>query len=677
MAEITTGYSHDTLRIGGMDCPSCASEIENAVQRLPGVLACSVDFSRARLNAEFNRSQIDTERIQQEVRSLGFTASTIKQNDTTTSQNDYGILIIGAILWSLSWLPLPIELKALFALSAGLVAGYKMLRAGLLSLIRLRFTTNSLMTIAVIGAAALGEWQEAGAVTWLFALGNQLQSRTIRRTRIAVQQLTDSTPQQAQRISNGKIETVEVREIVPGDKVVVPPFSRIPIDGIVLNGSSLIDNSMITGESQMHLAEAGTTVLAGSLTQNGELILQAQKKFADTTFAKMIDLIEKGASSRTPQEETIEKFAKWYTPMVILIAIGFAITLPLLGIRTWSEALHQAFWLLMVSCPCALVIATPVATVAAIGAASRIGALVRGGVFLEAITTVRHWVFDKTGTLTYNLLELESIETYGESSKQTVITLASALAKKSAHPISKAIARLETDESPIVLDFQEEQGLGITGVIDGQQLRMGSSKYVGYNEPSENTTVYLADKTHVIAKFTLRTRIKQNAKAIINYLIDNGYDVHLFSGDETLATHKLAEATGIKHAQGKMSPSEKAKQVERLKEQGGVIVTGDGVNDVAALQRANVGVAMGAAGSDAAIESADIVLMNDDLSNLPKVINISKKLRAVITQNIIFSLSTKAILIMFGAAFVLPFWISVAGDMGVALLVIANAIRIR
>ncbi|MCH8275728.1 MAG: cation-translocating P-type ATPase, partial [Armatimonadetes bacterium] len=437
MSDIASGFGHESLRVGGMDCPDCANTIERGLSNAEGVLSCRVDFPTARMTVEFDRSRMDTAQIQREVRRLGFSAQPVYSVEIETASGETWTLAIGALLWigALFIGEWPYVQAALFA-AAGFVSGRRMVWAGLNSLLRANFTTNALMTVAIVGAAAIGELLEASAVAWLFALGNTLQSRANRRTRSAVKSLMDAAPNIARRRKDGATEDVDVLLIRSGDLIEVMPHSPVPVDGTVVEGQTTVNNSILTGESEPLFATAGTKVLAGGMNEAGFIVIRADRAFADTTYAKTLELIEQGQTARSPHQELIERFSAWYTPLVISAAALYAVAVPLLNLRPWDVALHQAFWLLMVSCPCALVISIPVAVVTAIGSASRFGALVKGGRHLEALAEVRHWIFDKTGTLTHSRLEVAEISTYEGLSEAEALRLAGALAERSGHPIS-------------------------------------------------------------------------------------------------------------------------------------------------------------------------------------------------------------------------------------------------
>lgn len=672
MTEVADGYVHDRLRIGGMDCPSCAAEIETALRSKDGVAACSVDFPAARLSVEYELGRITIPQIQAEVRKLGFSGQPVRDEVRQSNIGQVIPLFVGGPLYVAAWfVPETGPFRAvLFALSA-VVSGWRMFLPGLISLGNLRFSTNTLMTAAVVGAAAIGEWEEAAAVAWLFALGNFLQARTISRTRSAINELIDSSPKSAVLVRDGESREVDVNEIIAGDLVEVRPFASIPVDGIVETGEGYVDTAMVTGEAEPIWASKGTQVLAGTAAGASPMRIRAEKDYSNSTLAKMLDLIESGQAARAPQQEMIDRVTAWYTPVILVVAVAAGLLLPLFGLRSWHDGMHQAFWLLMVACPCALVISIPVAAVAAIGAAGRFGAMIKGGAYLESVATVRHWAFDKTGTLTHSRLTAEPLEL----SQPNALSIAGALASHSSHPVSAAVYR-RTKGSPLPMpeNVEEVRGMGVEGIVDGRTYRLGSASFTGATAAGD---AFLTEAGRLLASFKISEDRRTGASDALAEIMASGASVVLLSGDQLAKAQAVAQSVGVGRVVAEAHPDEKARHIEELASAGGVAMVGDGVNDAAALQRATVGIAMGAAGSDAAIQSADIVLLSDDIANIPRLLRLGRKFRSILAENIIFSLGTKGILLIAGAFAVLPFWLAVAGDMGVSLLVTANALRLR
>lgn len=679
MSEVASGYAHETLRIGGMDCPACAKDIENAVASMEGVLACSVDFTSRRMSVEFDLNRVGIEGIQRTIRQLGYSAQELFRWEPISSPKEILMLVLGGAFWvSALFVTEPRIVQGIILLIAALVSGWKMLFSGIFSLLRANFTMNALMTIAVIGAAAIGEWREAALVTWLFALGNIIQSGAMLKTQDEIRKLVQSAPKIARCKSNGRIEEKDIYEVVPGDLVEILPFAQVPIDGVVEDGTSSINYSMLTGESEPTYVEIGSKVLAGGVNEGGYLLIRCEKPFTDTLYAKTLELIEEGQRKPTPQQELIDRFSAWYTPTVIAAAFVLAVLPPLMQWKSWYTSLHQAFWLLMVACPCALVISTPVATARALGVASKIGALIKGGAKLELASRIKHWIFDKTGTLTYGRLEVRNVEVLGSVSRQDALRLACALAKRSAHPIASAIARLTPHEDlSEVQELLVEPGKGISGKVNGKTVLLGSAQFTGGAQEGKGTVAYLSFDGEPLARFDLAEKPKEEARDAIREMKNEGIKITLLSGDDEYAVRNLAEYLETDDYIAKASPKEKLEFVERITRNEQTAVVGDGINDVAAMQRSTLPIAMGAAGAASAIEAADIVLLNDEIASIPRIVRLSKSYRTIIIENVVFSLFTKGLLLAAGFMIPLPYWLAVVGDMGVSLLVIGNALRLR
>jgi Cd2+/Zn2+-exporting ATPase len=671
MEQIAEGYVHEELRIGGMDCPSCAAEISDVVGRMHGVVSAAVDFPSARLVVEYRAEEVTTENVRSEVRKLGFTATPTLETHSIERPPMLPI-VLGGALWLVGWLiPTdPVWMTAAAFVACALVSGWRMFLPGLLGLIRFKFGTNTLMSVAVIGALVIGEWGEAAAVAWLFALGNYLQNRTLGRTRSAIRSLIDAAPKMATVLDGVAPAQLDVKDVPIGSRVEVAPFSSIPLDGIVVEGEGMLDTSSLTGESDPLWVRPGDPVLAGTISGGSRLIILTEKQYADSNFARMISIIEEGQSARAPQQEMIDRVTAWYTPAVLLAALLLGIGIPLLGIRGWHDGLHQAFWLLMVACPCALVISIPVATVTAIGFASRMGVMVKGGVFLESLSKVKHWVFDKTGTLTHSRMRVAASTEHEPSA----VLLAASVAAASRHPASVAILRHANQAALLAAsNVKESPGQGVEATVEDRVLRLGSPQFAGGGVGN----VVLSSNGRILAEFTLSEAAKDGIDTLFQRIRENGATPILLSGDTAERVQIFAQRAGVQDFRSASTPESKALLARKFASEGGVAMIGDGVNDTAALQEATVGIAMGAMGSDSAIDSADIVLMNDDITKLPALLDLSRRYRSILAQNIWFSLGTKAILIVAGVLAPLPFWLAVAGDMGVSLIVIANALRLR
>ncbi|WP_027367324.1 heavy metal translocating P-type ATPase [Desulfocurvibacter africanus] len=563
------------------------------------------------------------------------------------------------------------------------------------SLRRLRPDMNLLMTIAVVGAVMIGELFEAASVAFLFSLANLLESWSIGRARRAIQSLMSITPSTALAFDFGRQEFVEkpVGDIKVGERILVRPGDKLPLDGIVLKGSSSVDQSPITGESVPVMKEPDDQVFAGTLNGDGSLEFRSTKPASDTTLARIIHMVETAQSRRAPMVQWIEKFAAIYTPAMVLMAALIAIVPPLAFGGSWSDWFYEALVILVIACPCAMVISTPVCIVTGISAAARNGVLIKGGVFLELPGELTAMAFDKTGTLTRGKPEVKSVQALDGRAQAQVLALAAALESQSTHPLARAIvgfAQAQGVDIPQVHEFTAFPGMGARGRIAGSLYWIGSprmlkSEFKGHLpavtslENGEATShVYLWDEERVHGYIGLADSVRPEAKNLVKDLKDLGIGrVIMLSGDNRPTAERIAHVTGVSEIRADLMPEDKTRAVQELVDNGErVAMIGDGVNDAPALAIATVGIAMGAMGTDVAIETADVALMSDDLSKLPWLIRHSRRALGIIRQNIVFALGLKVIFLILAVTGLATLWMAIVADMGASLLVIFNSLRL-
>lgn len=605
------------------------------------------------------------------------------------------VLSGGADLAADSSNDLPTSSKVLFGVAA-LAGVWLVFPKALSAARRFRPDMNFLMTIAVFGAIAIGEWFEAAAVSFLFSLSLLLESWSVNRARRAVAALMDLSPPLA-RVArpDGSTEELSPDRVLVGSIIVVKPGERLPLDGRVKEGESDINQAPITGESQPVSKKTGDEVFAGTINGDGALQIDVTKPSNDTTLAKIIRMVGDAQSRRGPSEQWVEKFAKVYTPVVMLLAsLVFLVPTLFLGYdpTTW---LYRALVLLVIACPCALVISTPVSIVAGLTAAARQGVLVKGGTYLEAPAHLKAIAFDKTGTITAGRPEVVEIVALSGHDERELITLAAALEAKSEHPIAKAVidyASKQNISPPNAARFRIIQGKGATAIINGDEYWLGSHKYLEWRgqETKEihdrlesmssqgRTVVAIGNNEHVCGLISLADTIRPGVANVLKELREIGI-THLvmLSGDNRPTADAIARAVGIDEVHAELLPEDKVTKVEALVERYKyVAMVGDGVNDAPSLARATVGFAMGAAGADAAIETADIALMSDDLAKLPWLIRHSRRTLSIIRQNIGFSLAVKALFVVLTMVGISSLWGAIAADTGASLLVIFNGLRL-
>ncbi len=703
--DLTRRFEHAVLSVSGMDCADCAQTIERAVSRLDGVTTASVSFPAARMRVEYVPGEIAIGRVLGQVQSLGYGASQAGQprvearepwwqrRDTMTVTA--AALVVLALLADLAVSAGALSI-ALYA--AGIVAGgWRIARSGLAAARAThRPDINLLMAIAVLGAAAIGAWLEAGLVVVLFSVGEALETRAVERARRELAGLVALAPDTARvrrsRTDGGggaHVEEVEVPvgQLTVGDVVVVRPGERVPTDGIVLEGASAVDQAPITGESTPVDKAAGDGIFAGTLNVQGLLAVEVRSAPGDTTLDKIGRLVEEAQARKAPSERWVDSFARVYTPLVIGVAALVA-TVPLAFGVPFSSAFYQALALLILACPCALVISTPVSIVSALGRASAAGVLIKGGAHLERAATISVVAFDKTGTLTEGKPEVVTVESF-DGADEDLLSLAASLEQASEHPLARAIvaaakARGLTPEP--VEAFEALTGLGARGTVDGAGVAIGNPRMfedldsrtaaaAARLEAKGQTAVVVAHAGVPVGVLGLADRPRPEAAEAVAALGRLGIArTVMLTGDNTATANAVAAELGIHEVRAELLPQDKAATVTELG--AGVAMVGDGVNDAPALAAADLGIAMGSAGSDTAVEIADIALMGDDPRKVAGTIALARWTRSVVRQNIGFSLATKAAALAVLAAGALPLWGAVLTDVGASLAVVANGLRL-
>ena len=549
------------------------------------------------------------------------------------------------------------------------------------------FDENFLMTIATIGALILGEHSEGVAVMLFYQVGEWFQSYAVSKSRKSIASLMDIRPDYANVERNGKLEQVDPDEVNIGDTIVVKPGERVPLDGKIIKGTSALDTSALTGESMPRDVEPGMEVISGCINQTGILTIQTTKKYGESTVAKILDLVENASDKKGKTENFISRFARYYTPIVVFAAIALAILPPLITGQPFSVWIYRALTFLVISCPCALVISIPLSFFGGIGGASKIGVLVKGSNYLESLAHAEVVVFDKTGTLTKGSFAVSQIKAIDMREEQ-LLELAAYAEDYSNHPISQSIQKAygkKIDNSRIS-DVQEIAGHGVRAVIDGKTVLAGNAKLMNRENiaytPSDaiGTVVYLACNGKYAGYIVIEDEVKADAPAAIRALKEVGVrKTVMLTGDADAVGKKVAQKLGLDQAYTELLPADKVDRVEAMlkqtSEKGKLVFVGDGINDAPVLARADVGIAMGGLGSDAAIEAADVVLMTDEPSKISAVVRIARKTIRIANENIVFALGVKLLVLVLGATGYANMWAAVFADVGVSVIAILNAIR--
>ena len=698
---IPAGCRRTKLHIAQMCCPTEEALIRKSLARLPGVVALEFNLMQRVLTVDHQPGSLPA--IEAAIRSIGMTAQipnpagstaepAIKQSAPVWPLVLAGLAAIGAE--AVHWANLPEWLSALLALITICTCGLDTYRKGWQALRHGDLNINALMSIAVSGALIIGQWPEAAMVMFLFTIAELIEDKSLDRVRHAIQGLLQLSPETATvQHADGSWREMATHAVAVGSRVKVRPGERIGLDGIIELGQSSIDQAPITGESLPVDKGLGDAVYAGTLNQTGAFEYRVTAAASQTTLARIIHAVETAQASRAPVQRLVDRFARVYTPLVLLIAVAVAVIPPLWLGGAWFDWIYKALVLLVIACPCALVISTPVSIVSGLAAAARHGILIKGGAYLEQGRKLRWLAIDKTGTLTHGKPALTGITLLGTTPQAQAMQIACSLAEHSDHPVSRAIAQAsQAEQIPrLTVDaFTSIPGRGVRGLINGQihhlgnhrlihELGLCSSELEARLAPIESqgqTVVLLCDETQVLALFAVADTLKSHSREAIAALHDLGIQVVMLSGDNPHTVQAIAAQAGLDDARGNQLPEDKLQVIESLARRGIVGMVGDGINDAPALARANIGFAMGAAGSDTAIETADVALMDDDLRKIARFVRLSQATFAILQQNIALALGIKAIFLLLTVLGYGTMWMAVFADMGTSLLVVGNGLRL-
>jgi Zn2+/Cd2+-exporting ATPase len=687
------------VRVEGMDCASCAATVEKRVSALPGVARATVNFAAGRLDAEHDPG-LSREDLEATVRAAGYGVAKTEEAERIPFWRTPRVLLTAASAL-LFFVGLAISLaggpeitRVVVYLAAIVVGGLPIFRAAVAGLRARHLDMNVLMSAATVGAVGIGEWAEAASVVVLFAAGNALQVYAIDRTRGAVRALVRLTPNEVLVRKGGSEVVVLAEEVDVGDTVVVRPGERLAVDGRVIEGSSATDQAPVTGESVPVEKGPGDEVYSGSLNGQGGLLVEATRQAGDSTLQRIVRLVEDAQATKAPAEQFVDRFSRVYTPLVVTAAIVLAVVPPLLG-GGFGEWFYRALALLIIACPCALVISTPVTVVSGIGAASRRGIFVKGGAALEAAGRLKALAFDKTGTLTEGRPLVSRIVPLNGKGEAEVLSLAAALERRSEHPLAHAILAAADDYGvgglPTVKGFRSVAGRGAEGEIEERRYVIGSPRLfaeagislggaetaLGEIEREGETPVVLGDKNGPMAAFGLADALRPDARATIDALRESGVgELVMLTGDAEAPARRTAEALGVGY-RAQLLPEKKVEAVRELvARHGDVGMVGDGVNDGPALAASTVGFAMGAAGTDVALETADLALMQDDLPKLAEAVRLSRAAERIMRQNVFVSIAIKGLFVLLAPFGLVALWLAVLADMGTSIAVTLNGLRL-
>lgn len=691
-----------TYRVQGFTCADCAKTFETNVKQLDGVSDAKVNFGASKITVSGNPT------IESLERAGAFENLKLRdENEKKTEQEPFWKqkenikVYISAILLVISYflgerLGEEHILPTIGYAASILIGGYLLFIKGLKNLIRLNFDMNTLMTIAIIGAAIIGEWGEGATVVILFAVSEALERYSMDKARQSIESLMDIAPKEALIRRGNEEMMVHVEHIQLGDIMIVKPGIKLAMDGVVIKGTSTLNQAAITGESVPVTKTIDDEVFAGTLNEEGLLEVKVTKRVEETTLSKIIHLVEEAQAERAPSQKFVDKFAKYYTPAIVILALLIAVVPPLLFGGDWSEWIYQGLAVLVVGCPCALVVSTPVSIVTAIGNAAKNGVLIKGGIYLEETGALKAIAFDKTGTLTKGVPAVTDIlNFYGNENDLLLIT--AAIEKGSQHPLASAILR-KAEENGLkfndvsVEDFQSITGKGVKAKVDNEMYYIGSStlfeelhakiendrrQKINEMQSQGKTVMMLGTDKEILSFIAVADEMRKSSKKVIGKLNHLGIETVMLTGDNQRTAATIGKQVGVLNIKADLLPEDKLNFIKELRgKHHSVAMVGDGVNDAPALAAATVGFAMGGAGTDTALETADIALMSDDLSKLPYTIKLSRKALAIIKQNITFSLAIKLVALVLVMPGWLTLWIAIFADMGATLLVTLNALRL-
>ncbi|NNV06117.1 heavy metal translocating P-type ATPase [Geobacillus sp. C56-T2] len=690
-----------TYRVQGLTCANCAAKFERNVKALPGVKEAKVNFGAAKLTVwgEATVEELEQAGAFERLKIREERERTIRREPFWKKKENRNVLVSAVLLL--------IGIAADAADSGGMavamylaaiaLGGYSLFWTGLRNLARWQLDMNTLMTIAILGAAAIGEWQEGAVVVILFAISEALERYSMDRARRSIASLLEMAPAEATIRRGAEEVTVPVEDVRLGEVMIVKPGAKIPLDGVVVNGASTVNEAAMTGESIPLEKTVGDAVFAGTLNGEGFLEVKVTKRADETMLAKMIDLVEEAQAERAPSQAFIDRFARYYTPFIMIVALLVAVIPPLVVGGNWLDWVYRGLAVLVIGCPCALVISTPVAIVTALGHAARRGVLIKGGVYLEQIGRLRAVAFDKTGTLTEGKPSVTDVVVY-EGSRERLLAVAAAIEKRSQHPLASTVVRQAKEEGVPFLDvpvdeFQSLTGQGVRAVVGNETYYIGRPSLLAEvlgrlpGEAEERIAAFRQEGKTVMAIGTARRllgliaaadRPRPSAAATVAALRRLGVkEIAMVTGDHKQTAQAIGRQAGVSAIHAGLLPEQKLAAIRELKHRYGITaMVGDGVNDAPALAAADIGVAMGGAGTDAALETADVVLMADDLRQLPYTVRLSRRTLAIIKQNIAFALGLKALALIAAIPGWLTLWLAVFADMGATLLVTFNSMRL-
>jgi len=718
LSEVSISENKNVYRVEGFSCANCAGKFEKNVKELPGVQDAKVNFGASKITVygETTVKELEKagafENLKVFPDKLEAPSSTVNQIDNEMTKRakvpfyqKHSSLLYASLLIAFGYLSQFVNgeenlITPVLFIASIVIGGYSLFKTGIQNLSRFNFDMSTLMTVAIIGAAFIGEWAEASIVVILFAISEAMERYSMDKARQSIRSLMDIAPKEALIRRNGQEMTVSVDHILVGDIMIVKPGQKIAMDGIVISGTSSVNQAAITGESVPVSKTIDDEVFAGTINGEGLLEVKITKLVEDTTISKIIHLVEEAQGERAPAQAFVDKFAKYYTPTIMAISGLVAIVPPLFFDGDWRTWVYQGLSVLVVGCPCALVISTPISIVSAIGNAAKKGVLIKGGVYLEQLGTVKAIAFDKTGTLTKGVPVVTDYYVLNDQiNENKLFTIITVLEYRSQHPLATAIIRKAeemniTYSNIIVKDFSTITGKGIKGTVEGTTYYVGNPKLfkkvlkLNFDNSLEDiitnlqnegkTVIIFGTEKRLFALLAVADEVRDSSKNMIQKLHQLGINqTVMLTGDNKGTANAIGRYTGVSEIHAELMPQDKLNVIKQLKSTyGNVTMVGDGINDAPALAAASVGIAMGGTGTDTALETADVALMGDDLSKLPFTVRLSRKALNIIKANIIFAIGIKLIALLLVIPGWLTLWIAILSDMGATVLVSLNGLRL-
>lgn len=673
--------------IEGLDCAGCAAKVESAINDMKEVENAILNFSTKTLIVKSSLESHELIHLLEKTIAKvedGVVISECKKDSVKKSFSKNKIQLLGIIIaviflaagLVLKLFDIPEQVSMLLMGISAVIAGYRVFIKGFKSIIKLRFNENVLTSIAVIAAMCIGEFFEAAAVTILFGIGEMLENKAVDTSRRDIEKLSQIRPDTAHTVTENGIKTVDAERVKTGTEILVNPYERVPLDGIILDGSSSMDTSALTGESVPRNVTKGDEVMSGMMNLNGVLKIRTTKACEDSAAARILKMVEDSAAQKGKAENFITRFAKIYTPIIMICAVLLCVLPPLFGLGTFIEWLNRALVFLVASCPCALVISVPLGFYSGIGACSKTGVLVKGGKYIEALSKAHTVAFDKTGTLTSGKLSVTKVTAKNGYSENDIVAIAAAAERYSTHPAALAIKKYaEGYNLPALTENREEAGYGVKALLDGKEILCGNKRLFS-DDSLENGVIYLSISGDIVGEIHVEDTIRSDTPEIIRELRTLDFKhIVMLTGDGEKKAAEIARSCGVDEYKASLLPEDKTCEVKKLQNDDKVIFVGDGINDAPVLAMADCGFAMGL-GSEAAIESADAVLVSGTLAQLPSAVRISRRTMNIVKFNIIFALAIKIIILVLAVLGIAPMWLAVLADTGVSVITVLNSARL-